>query len=165
MIGTYQGKAIAFTLDTIGENGNLAVQIRWVIENESTKPISTHWLTEAAMEYSIKAFRTAGWKGNAITDFADPNTPIESLFPDKADLVLFEEPWTTNDGEERIATKVQFVNRIGSATLIAKHAPDKKALLAMAGKFKAAAAKDPAKSTSTEPADEDPFGGDDFENL
>jgi hypothetical protein len=167
MIGTYKGKAIAFTLDTIGENGNLAVQIRWGITGEGVRPISTHWLTDAGMEFSIKAFRAAGWKGSQITDFGDPDTPIASLFPDEVELVLYEEPWIDKEGKNRITTKVQYVNRIGSSTLTAKHAPSKAALLTMAGKFKAAAAKDPATATATATAaaDEDPFDGDDFENL
>ena len=74
------------------------------------------YLTEKTQDRQIETLAKMGYKGKSISDMANPKLKISDLFNapvEPIELAVIEEEYTTEDGEIKTKTVVQWVN-IGS---------------------------------------------------
>lgn len=139
--------AIKAVIDCIGENQTPAIVVRFECKDNKTLR-KTCWLTDAAVEYTLRDLRTCGFVGN--DPFVLDGGDCLKLLPTEVMLVV--EPNERNEKYEDI----KFINAIGSE-LATRSAPTGKTLSDIRARFKAAALKDPVQTKPEPEFDDDDF--------
>jgi hypothetical protein len=98
--GRHPARAVSWQLSTVGKNETPCEEIEFEItdgEAKGERIVWNGWLTPAAMEFTVKALRTCGWKGDDIENIEALDSPVI--------LVIEHEEYK---GETR--AKVKFIN-------------------------------------------------------
>jgi hypothetical protein len=165
-------KANAAILEQVGQNRTPAIVIQWKLAGEGHMRRSTHWLTEASVEFTVKTLRAAGFSGSDLSQLVEAKGDVcARLLPDEVELVLQDEPGSDGKTYEQ----VKFVNALGGAVLQAKHGMTPgvrmevnalfKSALAAQGGPKQQSKPDPDPNNGTETNEFDNIGTEDGDNL
>ncbi len=102
VLGTSKNKGTPFLefYFEIKAGENLGGKVRW-----------TGYFTENTSERSIQSLQICGWQGDDLSEFADGK--LHGLDTNDVDIVVELEKYTNDQGEERTAPKVQWVNKCG----------------------------------------------------
>lgn len=114
--GTYRGKALGAVL---GETSKGAEQVAiefGFFDAENTRYTYFGTFGEKALEHTLKALRTAGWKGDDLSDLSSIGGPDAP----EVDLVVENEEY-----EGKVRAKIKWVNPRGGLSLKAPLPADK----------------------------------------
>jgi hypothetical protein len=131
--GTYRAKAAEAALGET-ETGKEQIAVRFdLLDLEGQSITWFGYFTEKTTESTIKALRTAGWKGSDLMDLSDLCNPETTP---EVHLVVEHESYTNpQTGQTKVQAKVRWVN--GSGGLALKKALDPNKAKAFAARMKA----------------------------
>lgn len=150
--GNYAAKPTGLAVGGEHQNGCLIVSMEFEMEG-GAKISNTFWLTTKDGAMNTRTIQTLkevfGWDGSDPFWFEDSLTLREI----PVELVIENETFTGNDGVERTAPKVKWVNAPGGAGGVKIANGDRKTLLAKYGaKLRAVSGGAPAPARSAPPA-------------
>jgi hypothetical protein len=113
--GTYRARAIEAALgETETGKEQIAVQFQ-LLDLEGQQITWYGYFTEKTLETTFKALRTAGWKGQDLTDLSDLCAPAET--PEVHLIVEHETYENPQTGETKTRARVRWVNGTGGLAL------------------------------------------------
>lgn len=106
-VGTYIAQVIAFELGFAG-TGTPEAMITFAREDDGETVTTYRYLSEKAIEFAIKDFRTCGWQGTEVGEIT-----VEDL-NERVQIVVQEKK--NQDGTYGPDTDVRWINAIGERT-------------------------------------------------
>lgn len=132
--GNYRGRSIEAAIGEAG-TGTVQVAIRFAFLDFSEQSVTRVWygyFTDAAQEGTIKAMRTAGWRGVDITDLSSLSADADPQ-PPEVILVVQHEP----DQAGVMRDRIRWVNAATGGGMLKKKL-EGEALTAFAAKMREA---------------------------
>jgi hypothetical protein len=113
--GNYRARAIEAALGET-ETGKEQVAVQFTLLDLEGQTITWYgYFTDKTLETTFKALRTAGWKGQDLTDLTDLCAPAETP---EVTLVVEHETYTNPEsGESKTRARVRWVNGTGGLAL------------------------------------------------
>jgi hypothetical protein len=112
--GNYRARAIEAALGET-ETGKEQVAVQFQLLDLEQTITWYGYFTDKTLETTFKALRTAGWKGQDLTDLSDLCAPAETP---EVTLVVEHETYTNPEtGESKTRARVRWVNGTGGLAL------------------------------------------------
>jgi hypothetical protein len=126
--GTYRARAIEAALGET-ETGKEQIAVQFQLLDLEAQQITWYgYFTEKTLETTFKALRTAGWKGQDLTDLSDLCAPVET--PEVHLVVEHETYENPQTGETKTRARVRWVNGTGGLALKKALDPNKAKIFA-----------------------------------
>jgi hypothetical protein len=139
---TYRAIAIATTLDRSKEKKTPFVAVNFeIVDDENYAGETTQawkgFFTDKTSERTVESLQHMGYQGENMEDFVSLDREgCQRLLPNTVEIVCDPESYTDEQGNERWALRVQWVNRVGGGRFKASNPLEGGELKAFAAQMK-----------------------------